>query len=123
VLLATAVPLSANGHAAAEAVPVVVQFIVAPFIVPLAVPVTGTPAHVAVYAIVAVVAPVGVINQFIAVQAPAPVVAVVDRHEPVNALIAVVVVVGADEERSHAASMATSIIAIGNVSGRICTSH
>ena len=40
-------PLSAYGHAFA-AVPVVVQLSVAPLSVPLAVPLTGTPAHVAV---------------------------------------------------------------------------
>jgi hypothetical protein len=47
VLSGTAVPLSAYGHAFA-AVPVVVQLSVAPLSVPLAVPLTGTPAHVAV---------------------------------------------------------------------------
>jgi hypothetical protein len=42
-----AVPLSAYEHALAV-VPLVVQFSVVPFSVPLAVPATGTPAHVAV---------------------------------------------------------------------------
>ena len=77
-------PFSVNAHTAA--VPAVVQFIVAPFSVPFAVPLTGTPAQVAVYAIVAVVAPVGVMVQFIDVHAP---VAAVDRQLPLNALIAV----------------------------------
>ena len=46
VVSGVAVPLSANAQPF-DAVPVVVQSIVAPFKVPVAVPATGTPAHVA----------------------------------------------------------------------------
>jgi len=87
----SAVPFIANGHTAA--VPLVVQFIVVPLSVPFAVPDTGTPAHVAVYAIMAVVAPVGVTVQFMALQAPA---VAVERQLPLNALSAVGVGDGVD---------------------------
>lgn len=92
-------PFSVNGQIAA--VPFVVQFMVVPLSVPFAVPLTGTPAHVAVYAIAAVAAPVGVIVQFIEVQAP---VVAVERQLPVKALIAVGAGVGLDGDMwSHAA--------------------
>jgi len=87
----SAVPFIENGHTAA--VPFVVQFIVVPLSVPFAVPDTGTPAHVAVYTIVAVVAPVGVTVQFMALQAPA---VAVERQVPLNALSAVGVGDGVD---------------------------
>ena len=98
----TAVPFSVNAQMAA--VPFVVQFIVEPLSVPVALPLTGTPAHVAVYAMVAVVAPVGVIVQFIEVQAP---VVAVERQLPAKALIAVGVGVGFEgvDVWSHAASV------------------
>jgi hypothetical protein len=57
----------------------------------LAVPLTGAPEQVAEYVIVAVEGPVDATVQFIAEHAPLDAV-VVDRHVPVNAVIAVVVV-------------------------------
>ena len=101
----TAVPFSVKVQTAA--VPFVVQFIVVPLSVPFALPLTGTPAHVAVYAIVAVVAPVGVMVQFIAVHAP---VAAVDRQLPLNELIALGAAVGVegDDVRSHAAKASST---------------
>jgi UDP-2,4-diacetamido-2,4,6-trideoxy-beta-L-altropyranose hydrolase len=104
-LSGTAVPLRPNAQLFA-AVPLVVQFSVPPSSVPLPLPVTATPLHVALYAIVAVVAPVGVTVQFIAEQVPIVVVVVFDRHDPENALIAGVGVVGvSDVDRPQAAAI------------------
>jgi hypothetical protein len=73
--------------------------------------------------IVADVSVAGAIDQLIAVQAPEPVLVLVDLHVPVNALIGVVGVVGADVVRSHAASATTSSSAADGVNSCIGTSR
>jgi|tagenome__1003787_1003787.scaffolds.fasta_scaffold20896770_3 hypothetical protein len=90
MLVGAAVPFNPYAQPL-PAVPVVLQARVVPLSVALAVPLTGAPEQVAEYATVAVDAPVGVMVQVIAEHAPVDVV-VVDRHVPVKALIAGVVV-------------------------------
>jgi hypothetical protein len=115
-LSATAVPFRPNEQLLA-AVPDVVHERVFPFRVPLPVPFTATPLQVAVYAIVAVVAPLGVIVQFMDVQDP---LVDVDRHDPLNMLIVGAGVTGVSgvDDRSHAAHIITIVVARADKSTR-----
>lgn len=92
------------------AVPEVVQARVFPLRVPLPVPFTATPLHVAVYAIVAVVAVLGVMVQFIDVHDP---LVDVERHAPLNTLIVGVGLTGVSgvEDLLHAANAVTIVAA------------
>jgi hypothetical protein len=72
--------------------------------------------------IVADVSVAGAIDQLIPLQAPEPVLVLVDRHVPVNALIGVVGAGVADVARSHAPSATAIISAANGVSSRMGTS-